>query len=93
MIECRENLMTSLRRSPILYYNESMLELVNQIRMKNFDIALRSVLDSVPPSALVGDNEEKKCSRRGTRETQIRPVVHGDARREHGVEGRGHVCF
>jgi hypothetical protein len=40
--------------------NESMLELVNQIRMKNFDIALRSVLDSVPPSALVGDNEEKK---------------------------------
>ncbi len=42
--------------------NESMLELVNQIRMKNFDIALRSVLDSVPPSALVGDNEEKKSA-------------------------------
>ena len=40
--------------------NESMLELVNQIRMKNFDVALRSVLDSVPPSALVGDDVAKK---------------------------------
>ena len=34
--------------------------------MKNFDIALRSVLDSVPSSALVGDNEEKKVKPRRT---------------------------
>ena len=46
--------------------NESMLELVNQIRMKNFDIALRSVLTSVPPSALWVTTKRKKSKSRAS---------------------------
>ena len=37
--------------------NESMLELINQIRLKNFDVALQSVLNSVPPGSLLSSDK------------------------------------
>mmetsp|Transcript_7140 Transcript_7140/g.22532 ORF Transcript_7140/g.22532 Transcript_7140/m.22532 type:complete len:735 (+) Transcript_7140:293-2497(+) len=42
--------------------NESMLELINQIRMKNFDVALQSVLNSVPPGSLVSGDKDKQAA-------------------------------
>lgn len=40
--------------------NESMLELINQIRLKNFDIALQSVLSTAPPGSIMSSNEKAR---------------------------------
>lgn len=40
--------------------NESMLELINQIRLKNFDVALQSVLSTAPPGSIMSSNEKAR---------------------------------
>lgn len=41
--------------------NESMLELINKIRLKNFDVALQAVLSTAPPGSLMSSNEKVRA--------------------------------
>ena len=47
--------------------NESMLELINQIRLKNFDVALQAVLVATPSGSLMGGNEKHQATAQGRR--------------------------
>eukprot|EP00633_Aureoumbra_lagunensis_P004582 CAMPEP_0197307348 /NCGR_PEP_ID=MMETSP0891-20130614/4966_1 /TAXON_ID=44058 ORGANISM="Aureoumbra lagunensis, Strain CCMP1510" /NCGR_SAMPLE_ID=MMETSP0891 /ASSEMBLY_ACC=CAM_ASM_000534 /LENGTH=884 /DNA_ID=CAMNT_0042790601 /DNA_START=38 /DNA_END=2692 /DNA_ORIENTATION=- len=61
--------------------NESMLELINRIRQKNFELALKAVISSAPPGSMMASNQNAK----NTAKTHVKHQLGRWYMQTHGV--------